>query len=152
MRKIFINITILFSFMMFSAAAAQELLIGPNVKKTPSPQEEHSYVSSIEQTATALVYPMPSNPTQISQQTAYPTAQPQYLTQMPTASSKRCVIKGNVSKRNNDQKIYHCPNWRDYDRTNVIESEGDRWFCTEAEAIAAGFRAPKNVYTPCIVP
>lgn len=64
--------------------------------------------------------------------------------------SQSCRIKGNVSKRNNDEKIYHCPNWRDYDRTEVNHKEGDRWFCSETDAIAAGFRKPQNVTTPCI--
>lgn len=60
-----------------------------------------------------------------------------------------CRIKGNVSTRNKEQKIYHCPGWPDYAETTVITSEGDRWFCSEAEAIAAGFRRPKNVSLPC---
>lgn len=62
-----------------------------------------------------------------------------------------CVIKGNVSKWNNDKHIYHCPNWRDYDKTEVNLSEGDRWFCSEAEALAAGFSKPENVSAPCII-
>ena len=61
-----------------------------------------------------------------------------------------CNIKGNVSWRNDNEMIYHCPNWRDYDRTSVDYEDGDRWFCTEQEAIAAGFRKPKNVSAPCI--
>ena len=65
-------------------------------------------------------------------------------------SATACRIKGNVSWRNNDEKIYHCPNWRDYDRTQVNWHDGDRWFCTEAEAIEAGFRKPENVTDPCI--
>ena len=64
-------------------------------------------------------------------------------------SSRTCRIKGNVSKRNKDQKIYHCPNWPDYAETDVNASEGDQWFCSEAEAIAAGFRKPLNVSSPC---
>lgn len=56
-----------------------------------------------------------------------------------------CNIKGNVSMRNNQEHIYHCPNWRDYDRTEVNYDEGDRWFCTEQDAVAAGFRRPYNV-------
>ena len=60
-----------------------------------------------------------------------------------------CNIKGNVSKRNEDEKIYHCPGWRDYDQTEINYGEGDRWFCSEAEAIAAGFRKPQNVSSPC---
>lgn len=50
-----------------------------------------------------------------------------------------CVIKGNVSPSANT-KIYHRPGDRDYNRTNIRPSEGDRWFCTDAEAEASGFR------------
>ena len=68
------------------------------------------------------------------------------------AKAQNCLIKGNVSKRNNDEKIYHCPGWRDYEKTQVNPEEGDRWFCSEKEAIAAGFRKPKNVKAPCSLP
>lgn len=49
-----------------------------------------------------------------------------------------CAIKGNVNSRG--EKIYHLPGQRDYHRTNIKPEEGDRWFCTEEEARAAGFR------------
>ena len=52
-----------------------------------------------------------------------------------------CEIKGNVNSKK--EKIYHVPGSRDYERTDVKAEEGDRWFCTEDEATAAGFRAPK---------
>ena len=31
-----------------------------------------------------------------------------------------------------------------YDETRIDESEGERWFCNEDEARAAGWRAPKG--------
>lgn len=49
-----------------------------------------------------------------------------------------CVIKGNVNSDN--AKIYHTPGQRDYERTQIRPEQGDAWFCTEAEAAAAGFR------------
>jgi endonuclease YncB( thermonuclease family) len=52
---------------------------------------------------------------------------------------KNCPIKGNVSDRG---RIYHAPWSPWYSKTRVNVSQGDRWFCTEAEAVAAGFRAP----------
>ena len=55
-----------------------------------------------------------------------------------TAPDPSCNIKGNVNSRG--ERIYHTPALRDYDRTNVRPEEGDRWFCTEEEARAAGFR------------
>ena len=52
-----------------------------------------------------------------------------------------CPIKGNISSNG---RIYHLPWMRDYARTRINTSKGERWFCDEAEAIAAGWRAPLN--------
>lgn len=49
-----------------------------------------------------------------------------------------CLIKGNVNSQG--EKIYHTPGQRDYERTQIKPEEGDAWFCTEQEAVAAGFR------------
>lgn len=56
----------------------------------------------------------------------------------PTAD---CSIKGNISRSG---RIYHMPRNRDYDRTSINPANGERWFCTEAEARAAGWRAARN--------
>jgi len=48
-----------------------------------------------------------------------------------------CPIKGNISK---DERIYHTPWSPHYERTRIDEGEGERWFCDEAEAQAAGWR------------
>ena len=53
---------------------------------------------------------------------------------------EQCLIKGNINLQG--EKIYHCPNWRDYDETVVDINAGERWFCTESEARSAGWRAP----------
>ena len=50
------------------------------------------------------------------------------------------VIKGNVGS--GGEKIYHTPLSPFYDRTKIDESQGERMFCTEEEAIAAGWRPP----------
>ena len=50
-----------------------------------------------------------------------------------------CPIKGNVSDRG---RIYHAPWSPWYSKTHVNLRQGDLWFCSEAEAVAAGFRAP----------
>lgn len=52
-----------------------------------------------------------------------------------------CMIKGNINSKG--EKIYHCPLWRDYDKTVIDTANGERWFCTEEEARAAGWRKPK---------
>ena len=49
-----------------------------------------------------------------------------------------CPIKGNISKNGH---IYHTPWSPWYDRTRINEKKGERWFCDEAEALAAGWRA-----------
>lgn len=53
-----------------------------------------------------------------------------------------CPIKGNVSAKG--EKIYHVPGGGYYVRTEVDESAGERWFCTEEEARAAGWRKSKR--------
>ncbi|MFZ5674435.1 MAG: thermonuclease family protein [Pseudomonadota bacterium] len=56
------------------------------------------------------------------------------------APTKDCPIKGNISAKG--ERIYHAPWSKHYARTRVEPAKGERWFCTEAEAIAAGWRAP----------
>ncbi|MEA5487814.1 MULTISPECIES: cold shock domain-containing protein [Pseudanabaena] len=54
-----------------------------------------------------------------------------------------CNIKGNISV-SSGSKLYHLPNMEDYAITNIDVSKGERWFCTEAEAIANGWKkAPR---------
>jgi endonuclease YncB( thermonuclease family) len=52
-----------------------------------------------------------------------------------------CRIKGNISTNG---RIYHLPGQQHYDRTRINASRGERWFCTEAEARAAGWRRARN--------
>jgi hypothetical protein len=48
-----------------------------------------------------------------------------------------CLVKGNISSSG---RIYHLPGSESYADTQINESKGERWFCTEAEARAAGWR------------
>lgn len=50
-----------------------------------------------------------------------------------------CAIKGNVSTTTGE-RIYHLPGGRYYDLTVISPSYGERWFCTEAEAVSNGWR------------
>lgn len=52
---------------------------------------------------------------------------------------KGCPIKGNISRNG---RIYHAPWSPWYKRTKVSLDKGERWFCSEREAINAGWRAP----------
>ena len=56
--------------------------------------------------------------------------------------SDNCNIKGNINSKGD--RIYHAPGSRSYGATKINESKGDRWFCSEEEAKAAGWRAPRN--------
>lgn len=49
------------------------------------------------------------------------------------------LIKGNISI-NTGEKIYHVPGGQFYDATIIRPEYGERWFCTEEEAVAAGWR------------
>ena len=49
-----------------------------------------------------------------------------------------CVIKGNINS--SGERIYHVPGQRYYDKTRINWSKGERWFCTEQEAVRAGWR------------
>lgn len=52
-----------------------------------------------------------------------------------------CPIKGNINAEG--ERIYHTPWSPWYSRTKIDESNGERWFCDEAEAIAAGWRGAR---------
>lgn len=52
--------------------------------------------------------------------------------------SGQCKIKGNISSTG--ERIYHVPGGQFYDRTQIDSVNGERWFCTEGEARAAGWR------------
>ncbi len=52
-----------------------------------------------------------------------------------------CQIKGNINSKG--ERIYHVPGAHSYAATKIDEARGERWFCDEAEARAAGWRAPR---------
>lgn len=56
--------------------------------------------------------------------------------------SEACLIKGNISQ--DGERIYHMPDQEYYGKTRINEAAGERWFCTEAEAQAAGWRKAKR--------
>ena len=55
------------------------------------------------------------------------------------SGTPEAVIKGNIST-SSGEKIYHVPSGGFYEQTVIDEAAGERWFCTESEAIAAGWR------------
>lgn len=72
--------------------------------------------------------------------TRAPVQQHRGRTARPGAS--RCRIKGNISRKG--ARIYHVPGGRYYESTRISPSQGERWFCTEAEARAAGWRRARR--------
>ncbi len=56
--------------------------------------------------------------------------------------SRQCPIKGNIGK--GGALIYHMPGGIFYSRARISESKGERWFCSEGKARAAGWRRSKR--------
>lgn len=56
----------------------------------------------------------------------------------PTTAPQGCVIKGNVTRKG--ERIYHTPWSPWYHNVRMDQDKGKRWFCNEAEAVAAGWR------------
>jgi micrococcal nuclease len=58
------------------------------------------------------------------------------------SGTQQPVIKGNISS--SGERIYHVPGQQFYDQTQIDEASGERWFCTEQEALDAGWRKSKS--------
>jgi len=56
--------------------------------------------------------------------------------------AQACLIKGNIAR--DGERIYHVPGGQYYERTRIDPAKGERWFCTEAEARAAGWRRSRR--------
>jgi endonuclease YncB( thermonuclease family) len=54
----------------------------------------------------------------------------------------QCAIKGTIAQ--DGERIYHLPGQRAYAETRIDPARGERWFCTEAEAQAAGWRRARQ--------
>ena len=53
-----------------------------------------------------------------------------------------CPIKGNISS--GGEKIYHVPGGQYYAGTKITETKGEKWFCSEKEALSLGWRKSKE--------
>ena len=124
--------------------------ITPSLTPTRTPSRTPTRTPSMtpSRTATFTKEPTPYS-TQTATRVSVPTVPTVQQTQTPTLQNtcqggciyetEGCSIKGNVNSEG--EKIYHYPNGQYYNRTIVNLDEGDRWFCTGAEAEANGFRA-----------
>jgi endonuclease YncB( thermonuclease family) len=63
-------------------------------------------------------------------------------TSVAGAFAAGCVIKGNISA--SGERIFHAPGQQHYARTSISPARGERWFCSAAEARAAGWRAARR--------
>ncbi|AEG04128.1 hypothetical protein [Sinorhizobium meliloti] len=59
-----------------------------------------------------------------------------------TGASPTCDIKGNISI-DTGERTFHVPGQRYYSQTRIRPEHGERWFCSEFEAWAAGWRKSK---------
>jgi len=59
-------------------------------------------------------------------------------------TTSECLIKGNIS-RVSGERIYHLPGSTYYDGTVINVAAGERWFCSEMMARAAGWRRSKII-------
>lgn len=67
---------------------------------------------------------------------------PSENTQVTESVSGNCTIKGNINSK--DEKLYHLPSCPSYNRTTIDESKGEKWFCSEQDAINAGWTKAGN--------
>jgi cold shock CspA family protein len=102
---------------------------------------------SAPKTSNPVSAPKTSNPvvapkvTPVSKSKVTPVSEPIVINE-PVAQ-QNCNIKGNISVSSGN-KLYHVAGMEDYEGTIIDPSKGEKWFCSESEAIAAGWRrAPR---------
>lgn len=78
--------------------------------------------------------PPPSAPMQSAQPSAPVPAAPPPL----PADTGRGPIKGNLSSRG--KRLFHGPGCPQYERVQIDQAKGERWFASEAQALAAGWQ------------
>jgi len=61
----------------------------------------------------------------------------------PAQPNGSCTIKGNINS-SSKEKIYHMIGCASYEKTQIDLSQGERMFCTEQEALEAGWRKALN--------
>ncbi len=110
-----------------------------DVTPTPTacPTSQKSITPATTRSQTIASRPLPSlTPTRVASTATRLTigSCPQGCTVPPTG----CSIKGNISS--SGEKIYHVLGGASYNQTEIDPGKGERWFCTETEAVASGWR------------
>ena len=99
--------------------------------------------STATSTTTAVPTPSPTpTPTPTPAATGAPSDTSTPSKTCEFSESAEPVIKGNIGA--GGEKIYHVPGSPYYERTEIDESKGERWFCTVAEAVEAGWRPARG--------
>jgi hypothetical protein len=83
--------------------------------------------------------PQPSSPVVVRQEPPPPEPEEAGCPEGCREPPPGCDIKGNIRR----ERIYHLPGQLWYDETVIDPGQGERWFCTEEEAIANGWRRAK---------
>jgi len=74
--------------------------------------------------------------------TPEPTSADDPTPSQPPEPEPECDIKGNIST--SGERIYHLPGQFNYESTVISPQKGERWFCSEEEAVAARWRKAKR--------
>ena len=77
-------------------------------------------------------------PAQPAPTASAPAVKPSAAPSASTSEPGACSIKGNINS--GGEKIAHRPGDSAYERTKISMGKGERWFCSESEALAAGWR------------
>lgn len=59
------------------------------------------------------------------------------------AARGTCDIKGNISIETGE-RIYHVPGQKFYAKTRISPQKGEKWFCSEDEAVQSGWRRSRQ--------
>lgn len=110
--------------------------IVPTLTLTPSPTQAPTPTQIITPTPSSAVSGSPA-----SQPTTTPSPTPSVTATPIPEQTQSCLIKGNIGSSG---KIYHVPGCTSYSQTKINEDDGEKWFCTEEEAVAAGWTKAKN--------
>lgn len=116
----------------------------PSNTATPEPSSTPEASQTPTETLTQTPTATPTEtPTETPTATVTPTEEAIGCPNGCTEEKPGCHIKGNISSRNSE-KIYHMPYQRFYAQTVINPAYGERWFCTEEEAVANGWRKSKQ--------
>ena len=107
--------------------------------RTPTPWVLHPTATGAR---SAVIGEAPAAPTAVPTPTINPRLLIRYSQEVSQGGRvyEQCLIKGNINSKG--EKIYHLPGSSSYDSTKIDTSQGERWFCTEYDAIRAGWHAP----------